>query len=154
MLENEEPDKFSIVTYVSQFYHIFKDADGSCGNTNSSSSSPAVATKTSTTPASCRSSESENDSLISQSSAETTPVGTPRPANKVYNQADLIAKYGEEIFSCSSPKVDKKEDEVVIKRPAAGPGKRPVGGGPAGSRVSSLCSDLQAKVSLFEKRSS
>ena len=27
--EDEGPDKFSVVTYVSQFYHLFKDLDDS-----------------------------------------------------------------------------------------------------------------------------
>ena len=27
--EEEGPDKFSVVTYVSQFYHLFKDSDDS-----------------------------------------------------------------------------------------------------------------------------
>ena len=27
--EDEGPDKFSVVTYVSQFYHLFKDSDDS-----------------------------------------------------------------------------------------------------------------------------
>jgi len=30
MVESDEPDKFSIVTYVSQFYHLLKDEDISC----------------------------------------------------------------------------------------------------------------------------
>merc|ERR1719483_21145 len=29
MLENRVPDKFSVITYVSQFYHLFKDEDDS-----------------------------------------------------------------------------------------------------------------------------
>ncbi len=29
MAECEEPDKFSVVTYLSQLYHLFKDEDGS-----------------------------------------------------------------------------------------------------------------------------
>ena len=27
--EDDGPDKFSVVTYVSQFYHLFKDSDDS-----------------------------------------------------------------------------------------------------------------------------
>jgi hypothetical protein len=61
MVECEEPDRFSIVTYVSQFYHLLKNEDNSC-------LSPSLSR--------LRVSESECDSLCS--SAEVTPVGTPR----------------------------------------------------------------------------
>jgi len=61
MVECEEPDKFSIVTYVSQFYHLLKDEDNSC-------CSPSLNR--------IRSSDSEHESL--PSSAENTPVGTPK----------------------------------------------------------------------------
>jgi len=61
MLECEEPDKFSIVTYVSQFYHLLKDEDNSC-------CSPSLNR--------VRSSDSEQESL--PSSGENTPLGTPK----------------------------------------------------------------------------
>jgi len=62
MVECEEPDKFSIVTYVSQFYHLLKDEDNSC-------CSPSLNR--------IRSSESEAESSL-PSSADNTPLGTPK----------------------------------------------------------------------------
>jgi len=62
MLECEEPDKFSIITYVSQFYHLLKDEDNSC-------CSPSLNR--------VRSSESETESP-NCSSGDNTPIGTPK----------------------------------------------------------------------------
>lgn len=108
MVDCEEPDKFSVVTYVSQFYHAFKDADDSRSSPNPSLTK-ALARRAS--------SESENDSLI-QSSSENTPMGTPTVTPKhakrmVFNQAELIAKYGEEIFSVGD-KTPKKTTTNTI----------------------------------------
>ncbi len=127
--EEDGPDKFSVVTYVSQFYHLFKDADDS----RVSPSSP-VPTRFG--------SESENDSLMGGSSgSETgTPLGTPTPAAKkqlVFNQAELIAKYGEEIFSTSSP-------TPTAAKPTEG--KRPTGG--VQGKVGALCSAFDSKAKI------
>ena len=155
MVECEEPDKFSVVTYVSQFYHLFKDADDS-------RASPKPAPKL-TLLGRRASSESENDSLI-QSSAENTPLGTPtttprgvkafasaaaRPAvaKPLFNQAELIAKYGEEIFSVSSPKSVVSSTPAKSAVPAIRNAKPTVG-------VSSVCNDLAAKMRIFEEKAS
>jgi len=118
MAECEEPDKFSVVTYVSQFYHLFKDADDS-------RFSPVVGVLS-------RSSESENDSgLVHSSSSESsTPLGTPKSQPR-FNQADLIAKYGEEIFAKSSPEKKNNVDKQGIN---------------------SLCSDLVTKARLCQEK--
>ena len=128
MVDCEDPDKFSVVTYVSQFYHLFKDADGS-------RSSPDVSLISTS-----RGSESENDSLLQSSSSESTPLGTPVPSRTartgrmVFNQADLIAKYGEEIFSNSETKKSS-----------------PVG---KSGGINTICSDMlaKAKISPDEKK--
>lgn len=135
MVEFEQPDKFSIVTYVSQFYHFFKSQD----------SSPVCSPK----PRSIRNSESSE--TYSNSSAESTPAGTPKigriPSgflsdrirtpqksnnnnNKTFNHADLLAKYGEEIFEKSSTKNSSKFE------------------------VKSLCSDMMVKATISEERES
>jgi len=60
MVDCDVPDKFSIITYVSQFYHLLKDEDNSC--------SPSLQR--------VKTSESEQESQ--ESSADNTPVGTPK----------------------------------------------------------------------------
>lgn len=60
MVDCDVPDKFSIITYVSQFYHLLKDEDNSC--------SPSLSR--------LKTSESELESQ--ESSADNTPVGTPK----------------------------------------------------------------------------
>ena len=76
MLASEEPDKFSVVTYLAQFYHLFKTAD--------SNISPNVSLHLGT------SSESESEAA--------TPLGTPTSEKKNFDRNDLIERYGEEIF--------------------------------------------------------
>ena len=74
MLASEEPDKFSVVTYLAQFYHLFKNEDKNI--------SPNVSLHLS--------SESESEAA--------TPLGTPTSEKKNFDRNDLIEKYGEEIF--------------------------------------------------------
>jgi hypothetical protein len=101
------PDRFSVVTYVSQFYHLFKDSDDSRMSPSPSTRPPFNL------------SSDENDSLISSGSEAATPIGTPKTQERsthlaarkqLFNQSELIAKYGEEIFSTSTP--DKKKAGV------------------------------------------
>lgn len=97
MVDTDEPDKFSVATYLAQFYHLFKDEKVEGCNTSFNS------TNTSLTRLS---SESENDSVVhSCSSAEGTPSTTPSTTRqtRIFNRQDLIDKYGEDIFSTSSP---------------------------------------------------
>ena len=87
MVDFDEPDKFSVVTYVSQFYHLFKDgANGSesddSGVFNSPHSSPLPRSK-----------------MASSSSVSPN-----------LQRANLIAKYGEEIFE--SKKVSQISDDL------------------------------------------
>ena len=89
MVDCEEPDKFSVSTYLAQLYHLFKTA------------TPPATPATRTTLTRLNSSEGENDSLLSTSSTDSPPAvrsGAPH-----FNRSELIAKYGEDIFSCSSP---------------------------------------------------
>jgi len=81
MLASEEPDKFSIVTYLAQFYHLFK---------NESNISPNVSLHLS--------SESDSD-VAATPPLGRTPTGTPTSNKKTFDRNDLIEKYGEELFS-------------------------------------------------------
>ncbi|XP_040580559.1 MICAL-like protein 2 [Lepeophtheirus salmonis] len=106
MVDTETPDKFSVVTYVSQFYHLFKDEDGS--------RSPNVSLTNLS-----RNSESENDSVLQSSSENNTPQGTPTVAPKrIINQSELIEKYGKDIFNSSSnnkTKLSNSNNSVVAR---------------------------------------
>jgi hypothetical protein len=90
MLASGTPDKFSVSTYLAQFYHVFKnddpDAEGTRGSGDARSRVPGG-----------------SESSEANSSADCTPVGTPTLASKArtFDPADLIAKYGEDIFSKS-----------------------------------------------------
>jgi len=86
MLASEEPDKFSVVTYLAQFYHLFKNDEKNV--------SPNVSLH--------MSSESESE----------TPLGTPTSEKKTFDRKDLIEKYGEEIFQ--QKKVEDEDEGVVV----------------------------------------
>lgn len=129
MAEHEEPDKFSVVTYVSQFYHIFKDADGSRGGETKTTNN--TQTRLSATLSSSSSSSGDDSVLDGGSSEASTPAGTPTTtykrfpgvktstpssdASTRFNQADLIAKYGEEIFSKAPKEEDSLNDSGIAK---------------------------------------
>lgn len=91
MLASEEPDKFSMATYLAQFYHLFK---------NESNISPNVSLHLS--------SESESESNLN------TPTGTPTSEKKNFDRKDLIEKYGEEIFSKKTENNQDEDEGVVV----------------------------------------
>lgn len=121
MLATDEPDKFSIVTYLAQFYHLFKNEDKNV--------SPNVSLHLS--------SESESE----------TPLGTPTSNKKTFDKNDLIEKYGEEIFSSKTktPAIKKisteEEDEGVVVTMTR-PKRRVVGG------VASMCKDFERRANI------
>ena len=130
MLAQEEPDKFSVVTYLAQFYHLFKNDDKA--NINSPNVSLHL------------SSESESEA----GTPFGTPLGTPVSEKKnVFNKNELIEKYGEEIFESSKndkKKVDSEEDEGVVVSMMTRPKKR-IGG------VASMCKSFETKAKITEK---
>ena len=105
MVDTENPDKFSVATYLAQFYHMFKDDD------DSRTSSPK--------PRLVRGSESSETG----SSGEGTPLGTPTLVSKkpLFNPKDLIDKYGEDIFNKSSDSSPIHVSSPVIKAPMKTP---------------------------------
>jgi len=123
MLASEEPDKFSVVTYLAQFYHLFKSEDKNI--------SPNVSLHLS--------SESESEAA--------TPLGTPT-SEKKFDRNDLIEKYGEEIFQNNKNKTteqDSQEDEgVVVSMRSMRPKKIGVG-------VASMCKDFEMRAKIVEK---
>lgn len=124
MLASEEPDKFSVVTYLAQFYHLFKNEDKNI--------SPNVSLHLS--------SESESEAA--------TPLGTPTSEKKSFDRNDLIEKYGEEIFQNNKNKKneqDPQEDEgVVVTMRTMRPKRIGVG-------VASMCKDFEMRAKIVEK---
>lgn len=75
MVESEFPDKLSVVTYLAQFYHLFKNDESNISISSLESGS---------------------------SSSEATPTGTPTNNKKIlFDQQALIEKYGEDMFKSS-----------------------------------------------------
>ncbi len=156
----QEPDKFSVVTYLSQLYHVLKDEDGSrqMVRLEADATTTRVARNS-------ESSESGDSLLQSSSSSDVTPVGTPSANKKKdrrgFSREELIAKYGEEIFSVSKER--KEEEEEGDSHAVVGKRKTRVdspmvkskfaGGGGGGGGVGAICRGLEARMRIFEKES-
>jgi len=123
MLASEEPDKFSVVTYLAQFYHLFKNDDKNV-------SSPNVSLH------------------ISSESESETPLGTPTSEKKTFDRNDLIEKYGEEIFQSNKARAKtnmEDEDEGVVVTMRQTPRPKRIGG------VASMCKDFEMRAKIVEK---
>lgn len=130
MEASEEPDKFSIVTYLAQYYHLFKNEDKNV--------SPNVSLHLS--------SESDSD-VAATPPLGCTPTGTPTSNKKTFDRQDLIEKYGEELFAKDTPtkqKVVEEEDEGVVVSMRVLRPKR-IGG------VASMCKNFEMKAKIVEK---
>lgn len=150
MVDSSVPDKFSIVTYVSQFYHLLKEEDGS--------RSPSLA---------FRNSESETDSRVT-SSNDNTPVGTPKtvpkrlftssslilqnnkysPLNSPISQSpEIKSNFTPEVMSqisCPEPRTDRdivKDDPKTYYKSITG------------IAISAVCEEIERKAKLSEKDS-
>ncbi|XP_023340034.1 MICAL-like protein 2 isoform X1 [Eurytemora carolleeae] len=122
MVECEEPDRFSIVTYVSQFYHLLKNEDNSC-------LSPSLSRLRISGV-----SESESDSLCS--SAESTPLGTPRTVPR-------------SVFSTDNPLLrnNKFSPDLSVTLTESTHLKSS-----AGITISSVCQDLTRQLYIHQEK--
>ena len=129
MLASEEPDKFSIVTYLAQYYHLFKNEDKNV--------SPNVSLHLS----------SESDSDVAATPPLGTPTGTPTSNKKTFDRNDLIEKYGEELFSKdkNDKKIIEEEDEGVVVSMTRMTRPKRIGG------VASMCKNFEMKAKIVEK---
>ena len=129
MLASEEPDKFSIVTYLAQYYHLFKNEDKNV--------SPNVSLHLS----------SESDSDVAATPPLVTPTGTPTSNKKTFDRNDLIEKYGEELFSkdTTNKKIIEEEDEGVVVSMTRMTRPKRIGG------VASMCKNFEMKAKIVEK---
>merc|ERR1712037_736801 len=130
-------DKFSVVTYLAQFYHLFNTAD--------SNISPNVSLHLGT------SSESESEAA--------TPLGTPTSEKKNFSASekqgfdrnDLIERYGEEIFQNNKNnkiEQDPQEDEgvdVTMRGKSTPTYPKRTGG------VASMCKEFEVRARIVEK---
>jgi len=145
MLASEEPDKFSVVTYLAQFYHVFKSQDKNI--------SPNVSLH-------LTSSESESEAVTPLG----TPLGTPTSEKKNFDRKDLIEKYGEEIFQNNKAgeenfqnnknkksEPDQQEDEGVVVSMRSMRPKQPDYPKRIGVGVASMCKDFEMRAKIVEK---
>ena len=131
---------------------------------------PAAKTEATSPFRATRSSESSEsgDSLLqsSSSSSEVTPVGTPSAckksggtgagAKKGFSREELIAKYGEEIFSVSNEVEEEATTSTTTtttKRRVDSPMVRSKFAGGGGGGVGAICRGLEARMRIFEKES-
>ncbi len=156
MLESEEPDKFSVVTYLAQFYHQFKNDEKNVSpNVSLHLSSESETDSPLGTPTSNKKLFEENQKNSSLRSP-TTP-----PAPVVIDQKALMEKYGAEIFNndASTKKLSPptEEDEGVVVNMPVRPQTRShahfkprtrIGG------VASMCKDFELKAKVSEKQHS
>lgn len=109
MVDCEEPDKFSVVTYVSQFYHLLKNEDNSC-------LSPSLNRIRITESVIRTNSESDNESMVS--SADNTPQGTPKSVPKsVFNSINPVLrnnKFSPELSVTLTENTHLKSDSITI----------------------------------------
>jgi hypothetical protein len=136
MVDSDIPDKFSIVTYVSQFYHLLKEEDDS--------RSPSLAR------AALRHSVSDqdgsNDSSLEEEegSPQVTPKGLPRALFTSYNPILSNNKFSPMNSPLSQSPKDKDlqislQSQTHLKSST-------------GVTVSGVCEDFSRKIQIFQER--
>jgi len=156
-LDTEIPDKFSIVTYVSQFYHLLKDED------NSKSPSMSMLSIRKISPG-------DSDMSGSESPVQS-PMGTPKsvprslftstnpilrsnkfsPHNSPLSQSPVPDSMIKSSLNIGSLNKEKRETETESDLQTSLCSKTHFKS-ESGVTVSAVCDDLRRKIKIFEER--
>jgi len=136
MVDSDIPDKFSIITYVSQFYHLLKDEDDS--------RSPSLAR------AALRHSVSDldtsNDSSLEEE--ERSPMGTPKSVPRALFTSTNPILSNNKFSPMNSPlSLSPKDKDLQISLHNQTHLKSK-----SGVTVSGVCDDFTRKVKIFQER--
>lgn len=157
MLDSDIPDKFSIVTYVSQFYHLLKDED----NSKSPSLSVLSIKKSHSV------SVSSEDSEASESESPcNTPQGTPKSIPRALFTSSNPILRNNKFSPHNSPLAQSPiQDTVLAKKHIKGDmegkmtpdlqislGSQTHLKSGSGVTVSAVCEDFSRKIKIFEER--
>lgn len=142
MVDSEVPDKFSVITYVSQFYHVLKDEDDS--------RSPSLARAA--IRHSLSDQEGSNDSSVEEEEGETKveaqvepPVHTGVP-KVLFTSTNPIL--GNNKFSPLNSPVPESHKDLQISLHSQTHLKSPN----TGVTVSGVCEEFSRKIQIFQER--
>jgi len=137
MVDSEIPDKFSIVTYVSQFYHLLKDEDNSC--------SPSLARSALKQAASDQ--EGSNDSSLEEDE-ERSPKVTPKCLPRALFSSTNPILRNNKFSPMNSPlSQSPKSNDLQISLSSQSHLKSS-----SGVTVSGVCEDFSKKIKIFQER--
>jgi len=140
MVDSEIPDKFSIVTYVSQFYHLLKDEDNS--------KSPSLSMLSGKTLSSLSNSFEDQSDFSDSESPINTPKGTPKTLPKaLFTSSNPILRNNKFSPSNKLSKEESGESDLGVCLTSSTHLK-----GRSGVTVSALSQQMAAKCSIFEER--
>jgi len=136
MVDSEIPDKFSIITYVSQFYHLLKDEDDS--------RSPSLARAVMRHSISDQ--DGGNDSSIEED--EASPMGTPVSVPRALFTSNNPILKNNKFSPMNSPlSQSPKDKDLQISLNSQTHLKSG-----SGVTVSGVCEDFSRKIKIFQER--
>jgi len=156
-LDTEIPDKFSIITYVSQFYHLLKDEDNS--------KSPSMSMM------SIRKISPDDSNMSGSESPIQSPMGTPKsvprslftsttpilmnnkfsPHNSPLAQSPVLDSMIKSSLNIGSLNKEKRETETELNLQIS-LCSQPHFKSETGVTVSAVCDDFRRKIKIFEER--
>jgi hypothetical protein len=156
MLDSDIPDKFSIVTYVSQFYHLLKDED------NSKSPSLAIL---SPRPGHSLSNSYEDSEASETESPTLTPQGTPKSIPRALFTSTNPILRNNKFSPHASPLAQSPVQESVLNKNKSDIQENKDNSdlqislncqthlkSDSGVTVSAVCEDFSRKIRIFEER--